>query len=357
MRRRPARFGISALAAIVVLGLTVAPIAADSHIKVVASGLDNPRGIDVGRNGVVVFAETGAGKLHQIRRGVVRTLAKNLPVASFEGEVTGVVGVSLTGSGNVYTSVGEGLELGAPWSTLWRVTPKGKAKQVANIGAFQATNPDPDENDVPADPTQSNPYGIESIGSGRVLVTDAGNNDLVLVRPGRKPVQVARFPTRDVSGTHVGIPVPVTAEAVPTTVARGPDGYWYVGQLLGFPFTPGESMIWRIAPWARNAVCDSDTSDGCAPYMSGFSSVVGIEFGRDGSLYVLEMVKSGLAACFGPTGDCGGALWRVKGGVRTEIAPGSLVTPGDVAVARNGSIWVTNMAIQAGQGQVLRIRP
>ena len=337
--------------------LTVSPAMAAGPVTVVADGLDNPRGIDVGRNGTVVVAETGTGVIHRIRDGKVSTLADGLPIASFEGEVTGIVGLGLTGDGNVFVSVGEGLEPGAPWSTIWRVNRSGAARQVADIGAFQAKDPDPDDSDVPANPIQSNPYGIESIGASRVLVTDAGNNDLVLVRPGHKPVQVARFPTRFVSGAHVGIPADIPAEAVPTTVARGPDGYWYVGQLLGFPFTPGQSQIWRIAPWARGAVCDDDTSDGCSMYMSGFSSIVGIDFGRDGSLYVLEMARHGLAACFGPAADCGGALWRVKGNNKTELAPGMLVTPGDVAAAPDGSVWVTNFAVQAGLGQVLRIKP
>ena len=123
------------------------------------------------------------------------------------------------------------------------------------------------------------------------------------------------------------LPPQLPAEAVPTTVAVGPDGYWYVGELTGFPFTPGASRIWRIAPWARNATCDADTSDGCALYLDGFTSITGMDFGPDGSLYVVEIVKDGVFNLFSG-GDPTGALIRVKDGVRTELAAGEAHRPG-----------------------------
>ena len=38
----------------------------------------------------------------------------------------------------------------------------------------------------------------------------------------------------------------------------GSDGYWYVGELRGFPATPGTSEIWRIKPGTVGAVCDPE---------------------------------------------------------------------------------------------------
>jgi len=119
-------------------------------------------------------------------------------------------------------------------------------------------------------------HGIEAIGASTVLVTDAGNNDLLLVRPTATSSRSrASRPGWYPGPTSASRPTSRPRPSPPPSLA--PDGYWYVGQLLGFPFTPGESTIWRIAPWAREAVCDDDTSDGCAPYMSGFSAIVGIE--------------------------------------------------------------------------------
>ena len=138
-------------------------------------------------------------------------------------------------------------------------------------------------------------------------------------------------------------------------MAVGPDGYWYVGELTGFPFTPGASRVWRIAPWARNATCDADTSDGCALFADGFTSITGLDFGPDGSLYVVEIVKGGVANLF-LGGDITGALIRVKDGVRTELAAGKLTAPADVAVSRGGTVYVTNKSVMP-DGEVIAIRP
>jgi streptogramin lyase len=194
-------------------------------------------------------------------------------------------------------------------------------------------------------------------------VTDAGGNDLLLVSARGRVTSVAKFPNEMVATSHLppflGIPtdIQLPAEAVPTSVAIGPDGYWYVGELKGFPFTPGASRIWRIAPSARGVTCDpAATSGPCTLFADGFSSIISLEFGPDGSLYVLEMAKSGLIALFGGIDDTG-ALWRLQDGTRTEIAAGQLHAPGGVAVARDGTIFVTNKSVALGGGEVLKIQP
>ena len=78
-----------------------------------------------------------------------------------------------------------------------------------------------------------------------------------------------------------------------------------------------------------------------------------IEFGPDGSLYVLELSKNGLL-----TGDFTGALIRVApDGSRTELGAGELFAPGGVAFGPDGMLYVTNNSILPGLGQVLRIQP
>jgi hypothetical protein len=348
------------LTALTLAALTLAAVAPaasavdpDSDPVVIATGLDNPRGIDIGANGVVAVAETGTGRVLRVDGGV-RTLAAGFPLAVFDGSPVSVHNVSLTGSGNLFALVGEGEDEG--FQSLERVSPSGRLSTLADIGAYQEHDPDPTDTEGFAE--QSNPYGLESIGSGRVLVTDAGGNDLLLVTPNGRITTVARFPTEIVSTDHLPFPFPapaIPAEAVPTTVAVGPDGYWYVGELKGFPFRPGSSNIWRIAPWARNATCDNDPSDGCSRWMTGFTSIVGIEFARDGSLYVAEMVKNGLIAAEG--GDVVGALWHVSGGTRHEIAAGQLLALGDVAVAKNGTVYVTTGSVFPGGGSVVSFAP
>jgi glucose/arabinose dehydrogenase len=372
--RRARRFAL-ALASVVGLSLAFAgPI--DAHapsVSVVARHLDNPRGVAVGPGGRVFVAVAGrggpaptgyglTGRIAVLAGGHVRTYKGALPSIISDEGASGPVGVSVDRRGHVYGTIGGGPQvLDKRFGTVMAFRPH-RGRSVADIAAYQVTDPDPTDLDQPPNPTDSNPYGIAALGWGRELVTDAGGNDLLLVR-GHHVVTVARFPNEVIStdflppifGVPPGLQLP--AEAVPTSVAVGPDGYWYVGELKGFPFTPGTSRIWRVAPWARNVTCDPTATHGpCTLYMDGFSSIVGLAWGHDRSLYVVEMVKNGVAGYFAGT-DTVGALWKVKHGIKKELVPGRLTLPGGVAVARNGTIYVTNESVSVGGGQVLRIRP
>jgi glucose/arabinose dehydrogenase len=92
-------------------------------------------------------------------------------------------------------------------------------------------------------------------------------------------------------------------------------------------------------------------------YAGGFTAVVDVAFGPDGSLYVLEIAQNGLLAAF-DGGDWTGALVRVRpDGTRTEVAVGALFAPGGVTVGPDGAVYVTNNSIFSGTGQVLRLEP
>ena len=323
---------------------------------VVASGLNNPRGIDIGANGRVYVAEAGTGRILRLTGGGTAVVAGGLPSAVvMEGDVSGPVNVAATGNGNVFALMGTGpREEDARFATVRRVT--GVKREVADLHHYQEQDPDPF--DTEGLPAESNPYGIDAIGGGRLLVTDAAGNDLLLVKPNGRVTTVARFPLHEVSTAGLpipGLPPALPAEVVPTTVAVGPDGYWYVGELTGFPFTVDQSRIWRIAPWARGATCDADTSDGCSLYAEGFTAITGMAFGPDGSLYVVEMAANGLFGVFSG-GDMTGALIRLHGGQRHELAVGELTVPADVAVARDGTVYVTNRSLFP-DGEVIAIRP
>jgi glucose/arabinose dehydrogenase len=83
---------------------------------------------------------------------------------------------------------------------------------------------------------------------------------------------------------------------------------------------------------------------------SGFTNIIDIEFGPDGSLYVLQIAN--------PIPNFGaGRLFRIApNGTQTQINV-PLTAPGGIAVATNGTIYVTNNSTSATGGQVLRIRP
>lgn len=342
-------------------------------VHVIASGLDNPRGIDVSRDGrTVLVAEAGrggkgangfgrTGRILQIRGGRVSTLVGPLSSAiSPEGEVTGPVGVSTGGGTTVFTMGGGPRQTAGAFGTLQRVT-GSRARRVADIAPYQARHPDPTDLDKPPNPGESNPYGVLRVSADRTLVADAAHNDLLRIDATGRIVTMAKFPNETIPTSSIPpdpkhpLPPRLPAEAVPTSVARGPDGFYYVAELKGFPFAHGTSRIWRVSPSARNVICNPAAKTGpCTLFMGGFTSVIDLTFGADGSLYVLEINKQSVADLFMGGSDVG-ALWRIRGGTKAELVPGLLHTPGGVAVDRNGTIYVTNRSVSVGSGQVLRI--
>jgi hypothetical protein len=114
-------------------------------------------------------------------------------------------------------------------------------------------------------------------------------------------------------------------QSVPSSVAVGPDGALYVGELTGVPFKPGTARIWRIVPGKKPSL-----------YASGFTNISDIAF--DGSnLLVLELAVKGLLAPPSP-----GALIRLAPDrSRTVIASAGLVDPSGLAVG-NGLIYISN---------------
>jgi hypothetical protein len=79
----------------------------------------------------------------------------------------------------------------------------------------------------------------------------------------------------------------IPAQPVATSVAVGPDGASYVGELKGFPAAPGTSKVWRIEHGTRNAVCG--TSSACSVVGTGFTSIIDLAFGPDGRLNVVQI--------------------------------------------------------------------
>jgi hypothetical protein len=361
-RSRLALGVIAALA--VVLAAAVGPAAARPDPDgVVAGGLSDPRGISAGGGRTLFVADSGSGKILQIeprRRGdaSVRTFAQ----VSSNPEAAGPVEVAYQGPNHVWVTVSGDPAAGG--SKVLRLDRKGRVTVSVDIAAYQKTDPDPD--DTEDFPDESNPFGLALLPGGGVLLADSANNDLLKIDQRRKITTVARFKTENLPwpdglpfpGPPPGTPVPV--ESVPTAVAIGPDGAWYVSELKGFPFTKDASRIWRIEPGAKNATCDpaSPNAGPCTSYATGFTSVIDLAFGPDGTMYVLEIVKEGLlgAEIFGDPPI--GALWAVKGGTKTELAPGTLMAPGGVAVGYNGSLSVTTGTVFGpGGGAVVRINP
>jgi hypothetical protein len=259
----------------------------------------------------------------------------------------------------------EGAPLTPGLATLYKWLPgRSSPRAVADIAAYQATDPDPFNTNGP--PGESNPFGVALLHDGSVLVSDAAANDLLRVFPNGKIVTVARLKPRTVPVPE-GLPgppnfpptgTPILAEAVATSVTVGADGYYYVGELRGFPATPGTSEVWRIAPNSVNALCDPEApkQGRCQRYADGFTSIVALGSGNDGSIYVVELTKSSwLQWEMDPTKNVG-ALFRIPrgGGKAQELAADQLILPAGVSVSDANRVYVTGPVF--GPGSLSRIR-
>ncbi|HQR49406.1 MAG TPA: ScyD/ScyE family protein [Steroidobacteraceae bacterium] len=344
---------------------------------VIATGLVNPKGIDESPSGALYVAEAGnggsdcssiAGACFGLSGAVSRIdptgvqpavrIVTGLP-SIYSGSPRVAVGandVSFSRYGAPTIIMGLGGDpgvreklgaAGANLGKLLRILGDNRTMAVADISAFeQANNPDRTTID-------SNPYGIEAQPS-EWAVADAGANTLLRARPNGKTSLLAVFAPVTVTNPLNG--QTVTAQAVPTSVTRGPDGYWYVGTLTGFPFATGAASVWRVPP-------EGGKPELCA---SGFTTIADVAFDPYGRLYVLE-ISSGLRVPPVPPPPplrTPGKLKRLDacGTAPVTVYDNSdptqgvvLEYPAGVVIGLDGAAYVTNRTVDSGGGQVIRI--
>jgi hypothetical protein len=331
-------------AGVVLLSLAgAAPAAAKDHVDVLLDGLNSPKGIVAG--GQSVFVSQGwvgppGPVLEYHRAGVDRGSAVAITDPFALRDI-------------VATPDGAGWAIGADGVLYRQASPGATPEVVLDIIAYQAVDIDSASIDS-GSPSESNPNGLAALWTNDVLIADAANNDLLRVSPNGDAVTVARWVPEVIPNTIPGLPTELPTEAVPTTVAIGPGGWAYVGQLIGFPGTPGTAHIWRVNPWTEDAVCDVEAPNAdCSVWKSGFTSIMDIAFNpHNRTLYVYEIAEDGWLAFEAgfETGDFPPAvLLQVKGGSRTELAGGELSQPGGVAVANDGALFVTDGMFTGGR--------
>ena len=371
----------------------VAKAATPGNIQetVVQSGLNAPRHLVLTRAGLVVTeAGTGGpagpsncatgpstegagttqyctGQTGEIfalsARGRVIPVLTGLP-SVIEENIQEVTGPSATAYGHgqeavtiddfLVTKDGGNSLLPQPFASAFgtlRLLSGGKTR-VVNLAAFAAAHPQSASSlgDIPGEaPYDSDPYDVVAYRGGWA-VADAGANDVLYVSDTGQVSMLARFPAvaEQLPAGVLGNPTPITveAQAVPTSVAVGPDGALYVGLLRGLPSDPGTSYVYRVVPghdpviWAR-----------------GLTSVTAIAFDRQGRLLATEFNTGGLLAP--PTTP--GALVRVSnhGQTVTTLPVPGLYQPTGLAVSRNGTVYVSNYgdstSASSDPGEIVKI--
>lgn len=301
-------------------------------------------------------------------------VAENFTIKEIRGdgtvdviEIPTVNGSSITGLSPIgrasFFAVSGRLFAQEQGAALWRVS-QGTARRLVDIQQFEEQN-DPDATKGPqwadtrcngvapfAAAPQSDPYDVARLSGSEALIADAAGNSLLYAKVDGDADWVAVFTpaTADGSGSTdsgdwlVGPSIggiTCYVQPVPTSVAIGPDGAYYVSELTGTPVDPadlpGLARVWRIERGARHVVCPSAA---CEVAVSGLTSVINITFGPNGKLYVLEYDQNGWLAAF-TAGAAGGAIKSCDLGTGAcGVVADGLVLPGAITFDKRGDLWV-----------------
>jgi hypothetical protein len=375
----------------VALGVAPAARADGGHgggplVSVVATGLDSPRHLAFGARGDLFVAEAGrggpttacfmggegpacwgtTGAVTKVdHRGRQSRIADGLPsMSNTPGLDSGIGphGITVLGRDTVIITNGgptepKTLDTGATiaretlaagnraanlFGRVLLIGGHGRPLPLADIYDFERrVNPDAAKGNPAVD---SNPVAVIKDGL-RLVVADAGGNALDTVDLFGRVRNLAVFPNVPTPNPFAppGSPL-IPMQAVPTSVAKGKDGFYYMTQLTGFPFPVGGASIWRVNPRTGDA----------KPFATGFTNLMDLAVARDGTIYALEIDHDGLL-----TDDTTeGAIFAVdrRGNKRQVTLPaGTLPYPGGIALGDDG-IYVSINARSPGGGQVIRLR-
>ncbi|MDX1640034.1 MAG: ScyD/ScyE family protein [Balneolaceae bacterium] len=313
-------------------------------------------GLATAPNGDILVADAGAG---------VSTLDGTTDIP-----LTGITDMSPIGRNSMWTIRGlTGSPGDSTGQALFRSS-KGTSRMVANLFQFEREN-NPDGEQL----IDSNPFDVQSAGGNAAVVADAGGNDLLRVNNRGQVEVLAIFPKELVSTQNVkdiigcadipenqrppvcGIPPEIPAQPVPTSIAVGPEGDYYVGELKGFPAPLNESNIWRVAPDASWAMCGTAGEIYCSKvFDGGFTSVIDMAFGPDGYLYVAEFDDKSWFAAENQAG-VGGTINKcnVETTSCSEVATGiPLLTA--ITFGTDGSLWAVKNALVPGMAEVFKVQ-
>jgi hypothetical protein len=356
------------LAIATVVGVAPTPALAQT---VYASGLLGPRGLRFGPDGALYVAEAGTGGTNssgsacpqvvppigpytggntaRISRiasdGTRTTVAQGFPsTQGATGAQIGVADVAFIGT-QMYALVGGGgCSHGNPTSPsgiAWVNPATGEWKLLVNIGNFLKVHPAAYES---ADDFEPDGTLYSMIALNGVLYTVEPNHGQVF---SFNPANGQLHQVIDISASEGHI--------VPTAITSW-NGAFYVGNLNLFPIDPQWARILTIATTDGDTVAAPgfDIPKGgwhIVNSKAGFTTVVAVDFGPDGLLYVLELSD----AAGMPTGGAGKVVRVRNSGVIEDVVTG-LVVPTGMTFGPDGRLYISNFgAAGPGAGQILQV--
>ncbi|MBD2530581.1 ScyD/ScyE family protein [Nostoc flagelliforme FACHB-838] len=368
--------------------------ASAASFSVIADGLYSPGGLSFSPDGNLYVTEAGiggsgacvppssgqgdslcygtSGAVTKIENGKTERILTGLPSLALP-DGTGAAGprdIKFDAQGKPYVLIGYGANPAFRDRNLGDtdlgkiIAPDFKTNSwasIADLANYELAN-NPDGGDV-----GSNPLGF-AIDGNKLVAVDAGANNLLSVNADGSNLQaIVAFPqdilTNPVfppSGTPSNEPAQVpsqgeevrsptaglrpsqfASQAVPSNVAKGPDGAYYVSQFTGFPFPEDGAKIYRVSVDGTSSV-----------FADGFTQLTDLEFDTEGNLYALQYANQSAWK-----GDFDGSVIKIAAdGTRTTLLSGNgLESPSALTIGADDAVYVTNRGDRPGKGQVLRI--